>query len=316
MFLKNLRGVVNYAVPHIGSLLGTYFTLGHNLFRQVKLAEFMKHLQQFPDKMEDLSVEFDEISHEKSINVFAFLEHKPLKDLDSLLRQARFSSEVPQEQPNIIEGVPSLYLDLAANSLMHIQILISPESSNLVPINELQCQYLLGKLCDTLKGAKACIQDASLQRVQESQHTLKSLAQLAKEAEKLVHDCCDAEWIQAAMIFANAQEHFASLTFKLRLYMQLLQSIFQEGATKEFLTKLQDRKRIDDLKDEGFHFIDEKAKEDRQRLLSRLTEVGSSDSEKLIKRLEISSNRATFLKHNGSSVIEAWRVGYKSIRRV
>jgi hypothetical protein len=307
----------------------------------VELAKFMKNLQPFPEGMEDLSVMFDQISHEKSILVYAFLEGKPLKALgkkmvqpasakrcarhnyyiledcdhftvckpidkshqsyellvefirtcqqeDSLLRHSRFSSEVPQELPNIIYGVPSEYLELAANSasevpqelpniiygvpseyfepaansLKHIQILISPESADLVPINELQCQYLLGKLCDTLKGAKACIQDASLQRLQESHDTLKSLARLAKEAEKLVRDCCDAEWIPAAMIFANVKEHFASLTFKLRLYMELLQSIFQEGATKEFLTKLQDGKQIDDVKDEEFHFIDEKAKED------------------------------------------------------
>jgi hypothetical protein len=250
------------------------------------------------------------------------------------LRQPRFSSEVPQELPNIIEGVPSQdlevpqelpniiegvpsrYLELAANSLMHIQILISPESANVVPINELQCQYLLGKLCDTLNGAKACIQDASLQHDQESRDTLKSLAQLAKEAQKLVCDCCDAEWIQAAMIFANAKEHFSSLSFKLGLYMELLQSIFEEGATKEFLTKLQDQKWIDNVKDEEFHFIDEKAKEDRQRLLSRLIHVGSSDSENLIRRLQISSNRATFLQDNATSVIDAWKVEYKSIHRV
>jgi hypothetical protein len=199
---------------------------------------------------------------------------------------------------------------------MHIQILISPESANVVPINELQCQYLLEKLCDTLKGAKACIQDASLQHVQELHDTLKILARLAKEAEKLVHDCCDAEWIQAAMIFGNAKEHFASLTFKLRLYMELLESNFKEGATKEFLTKLQDRKWIDDVKHEEFHVIDEKAKEDRRRLLLRLTEVGSSDSETLIRRLHISSNRTTFLRDNATSVIDAWKVEFKSIHRV
>jgi hypothetical protein len=199
---------------------------------------------------------------------------------------------------------------------MHIQNLISPESANPVPINELQCQYLWVKLCETLKGAKACIQDASLQHIQESHDTLKSFARLAKEAEKLVHDCCDAEWIQAAMIFANAKEHFASLTFKLRLYMELLQSIFEEGATKEFLTKLHNPKWIDDVKDEEFHFIDEKAKEDRQRLLSRLIHVGSSDSENLIRRLQISSDRPTFLQDNATSVIDAWKVEYKSIHRV
>jgi hypothetical protein len=236
---------------------------------------------------------------------------------DSLWRHPSFSSEVPQKLPNIIEGVSSQYLDLAANSLKDVQILISPQSVNPIPmINELQCQYLLEKFCDTLTGAKACIQDASLQHIQESHDTLKSLARLAKEAEKLVHDCCDAEWIQAAMIFANAKEHFASLTFKLRLYMELLQSIFEEGATKEFLTKLQDPKWIDDVKDEEYHFIDEKAKEDRQRLLSRLMHVGSSDSENLIRRLQVSSNRATFLQDNATSVIDAWKVEYKSIHRV
>ncbi len=246
---------------------------------------------------------------------------------DSLLRHPRISSEVPQELPNIIEGtsevpqelpniIEGVPLDLAANSLMRIQNSISPESATPVPINELQCQYVLQKLSDTLKGVKACIQDASLQRVQQSHDTLKSLARLAKEAEKLVHDCCGAEWIQAAMIFANAKEHFASLTFKLRLYMELFQSIFEDRVTKEFLTKLQDPKWINDVKDEEFHFIDEKAKEDRQRLLSRLTEDGSSDSENLIKRLEISSDRATFLQESATNVIDAWKVEYKSIHRV
>jgi len=236
---------------------------------------------------------------------------------DSLLRQARFLSEVPQELPNIMKGDSSRYLELVANSLKDVQILISPQSANPVPmINELQCQYLLEKFCDSLTGARACIQDASLQHGQELHDTLKSLARLAKEAEKLVRDCCNPEWIQAAMIFANAKEHFASLTFKLRLYMELLQSIFQEGATKEFLTKLQDRNWIDDVKDEEFHSIDEKAKEDRQRLLSRLTEVQSSDSENLMKRLEISSDRATFLQKNATNVINAWKVEYKSIHRV
>jgi hypothetical protein len=80
-FLQNLRGVVNYAVPHNGSFLESYFTLGHNLFRQVKLAGFMKNLQPFARQMEYLSADFDKILHKKSINVYAFLENKPVKDL-------------------------------------------------------------------------------------------------------------------------------------------------------------------------------------------------------------------------------------------
>jgi hypothetical protein len=82
-FLQNLRGVVNYAVPHNGSFLESYFTLGHNLFRRVKLAAFMKHLKPFPEGMEELSVMFDEMSREKSFLVFGFLEGMPLKALVS-----------------------------------------------------------------------------------------------------------------------------------------------------------------------------------------------------------------------------------------
>ncbi len=233
------------------------------------------------------------------------------------MRQARFLSEVPQELPNHIKGDPSRYLELAINSLKYVQISISRQSANPIPmINELQCQYLLEKFCDTLTCAWACLRDASLQHIQESHHTLKSLAQLAKEAEKLVRDCCNPEWIQAAMIFANAKEHFASLTFKVKLYVELLQSIFKEGATKEFLTKLHNRKQIDGLKDEEFRLIDEKAKEDRQRLLSRLIKDGSPDSKNLIRRLEISFDQATLSQEHATNVIDAWKVEYKSIHRV
>jgi hypothetical protein len=90
------------------------------------------------------------------------------------------------------------------------------------------------------------------------------------------------------MILANAEEHFASLAFKLRLYRQLLQSIFEKKATK-MLTKLQNLKWSDDIKDAEFSIMDRKVQEDRKQLLSRLTKVGSSESENLIKRLDIFS---------------------------
>jgi hypothetical protein len=83
-FLQNLRGVVNYAVPHNGSsLLESYFTLGHKLYGRVKPAGFMKHLKPFSRQLAQLSVLFDVISQENCIRVFAFLEGKPLKDVVS-----------------------------------------------------------------------------------------------------------------------------------------------------------------------------------------------------------------------------------------
>ncbi|KAH9571985.1 hypothetical protein CY35_02G122700 [Sphagnum magellanicum] len=199
---------------------------------------------------------------------------------------------------------PSWYLELGTKSLKNIENMISIQSSNSVLINQLQCHYLFDKLRESLNDAKACIDGLSPQDIQRSYCILENLAQTWKEGEILVGDCCDAQWIRVAMILANAKEHFKSLIFKLRLYMQLFQSIFKEGATKEFLIRLQDRKWSDDVKDEEFPIIDEKALEDQQWLLSRLIKVGSTDSENLIKRLN----------HPGK--IDAWKVAHKSIQRV
>ncbi len=165
-----------------------------------------------------------------------------------------------------------------------------------------------------MNNAKECICGPSLQDVPISDCIFQNLAQTAIEVDKLVGDCCDAQWIQAAMIVANAKEHFASLAFKVRLYRQLLHSIFEKKATK-MVTKHQNPKWSDDIKDAEFSIIDLKAQEDRKQLLSRLTQVRSSESENLIKRLDIFSIRGAFLQHNVSFVVDPWKVEWKSIKR-
>ncbi len=87
MFLKNLKGVVFYAVPHSGSKnLISYFSRCNQitiLRRVVKLAGFMQNVQPHQLKMEKLSTTFDAIVEELSINVYAFVEGKPMKDVVS-----------------------------------------------------------------------------------------------------------------------------------------------------------------------------------------------------------------------------------------
>ncbi len=78
------------------------------------------------------------------------------------------------------------------------------------------------------------------------------------------------------MILANSKEHFAFLAFKLRLYMQLLESNFNEGVKIMFLTKLGDRKWSDLVKYEELHIIDEKAKEDQQESHQKIRDLLSS----------------------------------------
>ncbi len=87
MFLKNLKGVVFYAVPHSGSKnLISHFSRCNQITiprRVVKLAGFMQNVQPLQLKMENLSTTFDAIVEELSINVYAFVEGKPMKDVVS-----------------------------------------------------------------------------------------------------------------------------------------------------------------------------------------------------------------------------------------
>jgi tRNA A-37 threonylcarbamoyl transferase component Bud32 len=192
---------------------------------------------------------------------------------------------------------PYVYFEhIATKNFQKIGTMISSKSSNSTPINQLQCQYLFDKLCESLADAKACTHGLSSPNIQRSYLVLKSLTRTWKEVEILVGGCCDAQWIQAAMILANAKEHFTSLILKLSLYMQLLQNISKEGGTKEFLIQLQDQEWSDPN-------IDEIAEKDRQQLLLRLTKDGSIDSTNLIKRLD------------RPIMIDAWKVAYENVER-
>jgi len=83
-FLKNLKGIVFYAVPHAGSELESYFkrcsSNWSNKIFGVKLARFMENLKPHQARMENLSTTFDSIMNGLRVNVYAFMEGIPTKD--------------------------------------------------------------------------------------------------------------------------------------------------------------------------------------------------------------------------------------------
>jgi hypothetical protein len=86
-FLKNLKGIVFYAVPHAGSELESYFkrcsSNWSNKIFGVKLARFMENLKPHQSRMESLSTTFDSIMNGLRVNVYAFMEGIPTKDVVS-----------------------------------------------------------------------------------------------------------------------------------------------------------------------------------------------------------------------------------------
>jgi len=83
-FLKNLKGIVFYAVPHAGSKLESYFERCNsnwsNKISGVKLARFMENLKPNQSRMENLSTAFDSIMIGLRVSVYAFVEGIPTKD--------------------------------------------------------------------------------------------------------------------------------------------------------------------------------------------------------------------------------------------
>ncbi|CAM6017648.1 unnamed protein product [Sphagnum balticum] len=77
-FLNNVRGVVFYAVPHVGSY--KFATYVNNLLRSNDKhhARIMENVQPCQRDMEELSEEFENFLKEKKVNVFAFGEGKPM----------------------------------------------------------------------------------------------------------------------------------------------------------------------------------------------------------------------------------------------
>ncbi len=77
VFLRNVRGVVFYAVPHAGS---TNFPKYVNKLRRNNRHHpgIMDNIRPWQRDMEQLSVDFDPIVIENEINVYAFCEGRPI----------------------------------------------------------------------------------------------------------------------------------------------------------------------------------------------------------------------------------------------
>jgi len=81
VFLSNVRGVVFYAVPHAGSkniakYVNKLLRCNNRHHRGI-----MHNIQPWKRDMEELSVEFDGIVTENEINIYAFCEGRPIKQV-------------------------------------------------------------------------------------------------------------------------------------------------------------------------------------------------------------------------------------------
>jgi len=90
IFLKNLKGVVFYSVPHAGGTqdLSRYFKWQcQQIAKDTTPSSLLKNMESFNQKMEQLSIDFIESICE-NINIYAFVEGLPINN-----EWVRFSSK-------------------------------------------------------------------------------------------------------------------------------------------------------------------------------------------------------------------------------
>jgi triacylglycerol esterase/lipase EstA (alpha/beta hydrolase family) len=80
-FLSNVKGVAFYAVPHTGS---SKFAEYVNMVLRRNNSHhpgIMNNIQPWQRDMEQLSADFDDIVNANEINIYAFCEGRPMKDV-------------------------------------------------------------------------------------------------------------------------------------------------------------------------------------------------------------------------------------------
>jgi hypothetical protein len=84
LFLSNVRGVAFYAVPHAGSIKFAEYVKMLLRCNNRHHPGIMDNIQPWQRDMEQLSVYFDEIAAENRINIYAFCEGRPMKQVVSM----------------------------------------------------------------------------------------------------------------------------------------------------------------------------------------------------------------------------------------
>jgi hypothetical protein len=81
VFLRNVRGVAFYAVPHAGSSNIPNYVNMLLRFNNRNHPGIMDNIRPCQQDMEQLSVDFDRIVTENKINIYAFCEGRPMEEV-------------------------------------------------------------------------------------------------------------------------------------------------------------------------------------------------------------------------------------------
>jgi len=107
------------------------------------------------------------------------------------------------------------YLQLSCDVVDGVRVQLENEEL-VVKLNGSQCKVLMMKLVQTVKGADvASVPHKGRVYQQSCKAVLQELYRVVKDAEAIIHSCCDENWVQAAIVLVNIDEVFVDVLFRL-----------------------------------------------------------------------------------------------------
>ncbi len=127
------------------------------------------------------------------------------------------------------------YLQL---SLDVVRALVGPEKAQLLQLNASQCGALKMKLLETATSLQDFVDSLSPidRRLYEKscKTALQEFYRVVKDAEAIIHSCCDKNWLRAAIMLANNTEAFVDVIFKLEWCTAVLGNLSQDVISGEW----------------------------------------------------------------------------------
>ncbi|KAH9573964.1 hypothetical protein CY35_01G029900 [Sphagnum magellanicum] len=123
------------------------------------------------------------------------------------------------------------YLQLSRDVVDGVRVQIENEEL-VVTLNGFQCKVLMKELVQTVKEIIANVASVPHKgRVyqQSCRAVLQELYRVVKDAEAIIHACCDENWVQAAIILVNIDEVFVDVLFRLYLCTSALGIVIQSA---------------------------------------------------------------------------------------
>jgi serine/threonine protein kinase len=109
------------------------------------------------------------------------------------------------------------YLQLSWDVVLGVDVQIQKKRL-VVKLNGSQCKVLMKELVQRLKEISrnvASVPHKGRVYQQSCRAVLQELYRVVKDAEAIIHACCDENWVQAAIILVNMDEVFVDILFRL-----------------------------------------------------------------------------------------------------